>query len=172
MSFTNENAFREVKTAFNDIEFEKISERKYAVNIEKEKAVAFLETLKRKSFSHMSLITCIDRIAEGEFEIVYTLFSWESGIVLLVKTRVDREESVIPTVMEIWPTARFYERDIHEFFGVKFEGNPDLRPLILENWKEMPPMRKDFDSEKYSNEHFPSRDYSVDFLSERSEPDE
>lgn len=120
----------------------------------------------------MSLITCIDWIAEKEFEIVYTLFNWETGTTLMVKTRVDRDNPILPTVMEIWPTAKYYERDIHEFFGVKFEGNPDLRPLILEKWEEIPPMRKDFDSLKYSKEHFPERAYNVDFLLEGSESDE
>lgn len=172
MNSTNEIVFDEIKAIFNNIEFKRIAERKYVVSIEREKTVTFLETLKRKGFSHMSLITCIDRIAEGKFEIVYTLFNWETGTVLMVRTRVDREKPIIPTVMEIWPTARFYERDIHEFFGVKFEGNPDLKPLILENWKEVPPMRKDFDPEKYSKEHFPDRVYDVDFLLEGSEADE
>jgi len=172
MNSTNKKIFDEIKALFINTEFEKVAERKYAISIEKEKAGTLLEALKRKGFSHMSLITCIDRIAENKFEIVYTLFNWETGTILMVKTRIDREKPVMPTVMEIWPTARFYERDIHEFFGVEFEGNPDLKPLILENWKEIPPMRKDFDPEKYSKEHFPDRTYDVNFLLEGSETDE
>ncbi|OAA28420.1 NADH dehydrogenase [Kosmotoga arenicorallina S304] len=172
MNSMNKKIFNEIKAIFKNIEFTDIDERKYSVIIPKEKAVSFLETLKRKGFSHMSLITCIDWIAEKEFEIVYTLFNWETGTTLMVKTRVDRDNPILPTVMEIWPTAKYYERDIHEFFGVKFEGNPDLRPLILEKWEEIPPMRKDFDSAKYSKEHFPDRAYDVDFLLEGSESNE
>ncbi|AKI96671.1 NADH-quinone oxidoreductase subunit C [Kosmotoga pacifica] len=172
MSSTNEVIFNEVSSLFEKVSFEKISDRKYAVSIEKRQVVSFLETLKRKGFSHMSLITCIDWIEEKEFEIVYTLFNWNTGTTLMVKTRTSREKPVVPTIMEIWPTAKFYERDIHEFFGVKFEGNPDLKPLILESWEEIPPMRKDFDPEKYSKEHFPDRAYEVDFLVKGSENDE
>jgi len=73
--------------------------------------------------------------------------------------------------MGLWPTARFYERDIHEFFGVKFDGNDDMKPLILENWKDIPPMRKDFDPHKFSKENFPDRTYDVDFIPEGSEKD-
>ena len=53
-----------------------------------------------------------------------------------------------------------------------FDGNPDLKPLILENWKEMPPMRKDFDPQKYSNEHFPDRSYETEFLVEGGDENE
>ena len=55
---------------------------------------------------------------------------------------------------------------------VVFDGNPDLKPLILENWKEMPPMRKDFDPQKYSNEHFPDRSYETEFLVEGGDENE
>ncbi|MCK5399847.1 NADH-quinone oxidoreductase subunit C, partial [bacterium] len=47
-----------------------------------------------------------------------------------------------------------YEQEIHEFFGIEFAGNPDLSPLFLHNWKEIPPMRKDFDTEEYSKRAF------------------
>lgn len=89
----------------------------------------------------------------------------------MVSTRINRENPAAPTVMELWPTARSYERDIHEFFGVKFEGNNDQKPLILENWQDIPPMRKDFDPQKFSKEHFPDRTYDVDFIPEGSEQD-
>jgi NADH-quinone oxidoreductase subunit C len=133
---------------------------------------AVLELLKRKGFSHLSLITGVDRIKDGVFEVFYTLFRWETGETLLVKSSVSRDKPVITSVMHLWPTARFYERDVHEFFGIVFDGNPDLKPLILENWKEMPPMRKDFDPQKYSNEHFPDRSYETEFLVEGGDENE
>ncbi len=69
---------------------------------------------------------------------------------ILVKTRIPRDNPVQDTLLPLWDQAQTYEREIHEMFGIKFEGNPRLTPFILEDWEGIPPMRKDFDSRKYS----------------------
>lgn len=172
MNFMNEAFVKEIEKTLGELTLSRISERRYYIDIDIPRLLSLLETLKMKGFSHLSIITGVDWIEAGEFEIAYTLFYWEVGITIIVKTRVSRETPILPTVMELWPTARFYERDVFEFFGVEFDGNPDLRPLILENWKELPPLRKDFDPEKFSKENFPDRQYDVDFLVEGSEGNE
>lgn len=172
MNSMNENLLKELEKTLGELTLSRISDRRYYIDIDIPRLLALLEKLKLKGFSHLSIITGVDWIEAGEFEIAYPLFNWEAGITITVKTRVKREKPVLPTVMQLWPTARYYERDVFEFFGVEFDGNPDLRPLILENWKEIPPLRKDFDPEKFSNENFPDREYNVDFLVEGSENDE
>jgi NADH-quinone oxidoreductase subunit C len=52
--------------------------------------------------------------------------------------------------------AQTYEREIHEMYGVFFEGNARLTPLFLEHWRGPPPMRRDFDTRKYVEETFGS----------------
>ena len=162
----------EVTTIAGELSVKEVTARESIVSIEASMLNAVLELLKRKGFSHLSLITGVDRIKDGVFEVFYTLFRWETGETLLVKSSVSRDRPVITSVMHLWPTARFYERDVHEFFGIVFDGNPDLKPLILENWKEMTPMRKDFDPQKYSNEHFPDRSYETEFLVEGGDENE
>ncbi|PIJ60339.1 NADH-quinone oxidoreductase subunit C [Mesotoga sp. H07.pep.5.3] len=162
----------EVTTIAGELSVKEVTARESIVSVEASMLNAVLELLKRKGFSHLSLITGVDRIKDGVFEVFYTLFRWETGETLLVKSSVSRDRPVITSVMHLWPTARFYERDVHEFFGIVFDGNPDLKPLILENWKEMPPMRKDFDPQKYSNEHFPDRSYETEFLVEGGDENE
>lgn len=162
----------EVTTIAGELSVKEVTARESIVSVEASRLNAVLEFLKRRGFSHLSLITGVDRIKDGIFEVFYTLFRWETGETLLVKSSISRDEPVISTVMHLWPTARFYERDVHEFFGIVFDGNPDLKPLILENWKEMPPMRKDFDPQKYSNEHFPDRHYEAEFLAEGGDENE
>ncbi len=162
----------EVTTIAGELSVKEVTARESIVSVEASRLNAVLELLKRRGFSHLSLITGVDRIKDGIFEVFYTLFRWETGETLLVKSSISRDEPVISTVMHLWPTARFYERDVHEFFGIVFDGNPDLNPLILENWKEMPPMRKDFDPQKYSNEHFPDRHYEAEFLAEGGDENE
>ncbi|MGC9321700.1 MAG: NADH-quinone oxidoreductase subunit C [Kosmotogaceae bacterium] len=162
----------EVTTIAGELSVKEVTARESIVSVEASMLNAVLELLKRKGFSHLSLITGVDRIKDGVFEVFYTLFRWETGETLQVKSSVSRDRPVITSVMHLWPTARFYERDVHEFFGIVFDGNPDLKPLILENWKEMPPMRKDFDPQKYSNEHFPDRSYETEFLVEGGDENE
>jgi len=162
----------EVTTIAGELSVKEVTARESIISVEASRLNAVLELLKRRGFSHLSLITGVDRIKDGIFEVFYTLFRWETGETLLVKSSISRDEPVISTVMHLWPTARFYERDVHEFFGIVFDGNPDLKPLILENWKEMPPMRKDFDPQKYSNEHFPDRHYEAEFLAEGGDENE
>ncbi|ACR80731.1 NADH-quinone oxidoreductase subunit C [Kosmotoga olearia] len=162
---------KEVENLFGTIKLNQIAERKYTVDTDLKDLISILELFKLKGWNHLSLISCVDWIDDNQFELIYTLFNWENGITLMVSTKISRETPVAPTVMGLWPTARFYERDIHEFFGVKFDGNDDMKPLILENWKDIPPMRKDFDPHKFSKENFPDRTYDVDFIPEGSEKD-
>lgn len=171
MNSMNE-VLKEVMTIAGEFSIKEVTAREFIIFVEASRLNAILEILKRKGFSHLSLITGVDRIEDGVFEVFYTLFRWESGETLLVKSSVSRDAPVITTVMHLWPTARFYERDVHEFFGIVFDGNPDLKPLILENWKEMPPMRKDFDPQKYSDDHFPDRHYGAEFLVEGGDESE
>ncbi len=79
-------------------------------------------------------------------------------------TRIPREPGRYISVYDIYKPAAFFERDIHEMFGVYFEGSPDMSKFILTEWDGPPPMRKDFDSEAWVNEHFDWQDYHPDWL--------
>ncbi len=145
---------------------EEIDEKEIKITVSPDKVVAVLETLKANGYSHLSLMTCVDWIDDNQLELVYILFSWEDGGKFLVSTRIDRSNPKFVTVKELWPVARFYEREIHEFFGVEFEGNDDMKPLFLELWDERPPLRKDFDPRDYSRKKFPDREYEKDVIKE------
>nr|HDM59989.1 NADH-quinone oxidoreductase subunit C [Bacillota bacterium] len=68
---------------------------------------------------------------------------------IILKTPLPRDEPRFKTVIGLFPNAEPYEREIHEFFGIDFEGHPRLTPLLLERDYEVPPFRKDFDTRKY-----------------------
>jgi NADH-quinone oxidoreductase subunit C len=123
-----------------------------------------LSYLKSKGWAQLSILSCVDWIDDNEFQLVYIIFNWELGIRIQVRTRIDREEAKFDTIINIYPGAKYYERDVHEFFGVVFAGNPDSnKQLFLENWDDMPPLRKDFDSIAYSDKKYPKREYKTDF---------
>ncbi len=145
---------------------EELYETEIKVSVAPDKLISVLEFLKSKGYSHLSLITCVDWIEEDQFELVYILFNWENGGKFVVTTRIDRNSPRFVTVKEIWAVARFYEREIHEFFGVEFEGNDDMKPLILELWDDKPPLRKDFNPQEYSRRKYPDRKYDKDVIKE------
>ncbi|AIU70355.1 NADH dehydrogenase [Thermococcus eurythermalis] len=110
----------------------------------------FLELTSEK-FEMLMQISVVDWIKEGEFELVYQLWSVSESVHAFVRTRVPRENAKLPTVMDIWPVAETYEREAHEFFGIIFEGNPRLGPFILEPREyEKHPLRKDFNTLAYA----------------------
>jgi NADH-quinone oxidoreductase subunit C len=80
---------------------------------------------------HLSFITVVDR--EGSFELTYELLDLRGGRVR-VKTTVEGEEPVVPTVTGVYPTANWHEREAYDMFGIAFKGHPDLRRLYM--WQD------------------------------------
>ena len=125
-------------------------ERRVWVSVPEEKVFDVLKNLKEEEFDHLSAISVTDWIDKGKFEVTYHLWSYKYKILLTVKTKIDRENAKIKSVYLIYDrSAWIHEREMHELFGVEFIGNPDLSPLFLEDWKEKPPFRKDFDWREY-----------------------
>lgn len=97
------------------------------------------------SFDYLIDITSIDNFGdEPRFEIVYELYSMTLTIHLRLKLRVSEEVGVVDTVSDIWPTANWHEREIYDMMGLKFNGHPDLRRILM--WDGYPffPLRKEF----------------------------
>jgi NADH-quinone oxidoreductase subunit C len=113
--------------------------------------LAWLQTI---DFKHLCNLTCIDWIEENRFDVVYNIWSYVHKIHITVKCGIHRDKPELVSILSLWPQAQVYEREIHEMFGVEFTGNPDLRPMFLHNWQDMPPLRKDFDTEAYARKAF------------------
>jgi NADH-quinone oxidoreductase subunit C len=110
--------------------------------------------LKAEGFEHLSMISCVDWIDEGELELVYHLWSYRDKIHAMVKTRLGRDSPRFLSIIPIFRHAQTYERELHEMFGIHFEGNPRLTPFLLDHWREAPPMRRDFDLRGHVKEKF------------------
>jgi NADH-quinone oxidoreductase subunit C len=97
------------------------------------------------SFDYLLDITSIDNFGEEpRFEIVYHLYSMPHAVHLRLKLKLSEEIGAVDTVSEIWPTADWHEREIYDMMGIKFNGHPDLRRILM--WDGYPffPLRKDF----------------------------
>jgi NADH-quinone oxidoreductase subunit C len=105
------------------------------------------------SFDYLIDITSIDNFGEEpRFEIVYELYSMTLAIHLRLKLQVSEEIGAVDTVSDIWPTANWHEREIYDMMGIKFNGHPDLRRILM--WDGYPffPLRKEFPLEGLPSE--------------------
>ena len=80
---------------------------------------------------------------ERRFDVVYNLYSVVHNHRLRLKVQVDSDES-IPSVVPVWSTANWLEREVFDMFGVTFDGHPDLRRILMPDDWEGHPLRKDF----------------------------
>jgi NADH-quinone oxidoreductase subunit C len=97
------------------------------------------------SFDYLLDITSIDNFGEEpRFEIVYHLYSMLHGANLRLNLKLSEEVDALDTDSDIWPTANWHEREIYDMMGIKFNGHPDLRRILM--WDGYPffPLRKDF----------------------------
>jgi NADH-quinone oxidoreductase subunit C len=97
------------------------------------------------SFDYLIDITSIDHFgSEPRFEVVYELYSMTLGVHLRLKVRVSEDDPAVETVSDIWPTANWHEREIWDMMGLRFNGHPDLRRILM--WEGYPyfPLRKEF----------------------------
>ena len=105
------------------------------------------------SFDYLIDITSIDNFGEEpRFEIVYELYSMTLAVHLRLKLHLSEEIGAVDTLSDIWPTANWHEREIYDMMGIKFNGHPDLRRILM--WDGYPyfPLRKDFPLEGLPSE--------------------
>ena len=78
------------------------------------------------------------------FEVVYHLYSIAKNHRLRLKVRIDEDDARVPTAVPIWPIANWLEREVWDMFGVRFEGHPDPRRLLMYEEFVGHPLRKDY----------------------------
>ncbi len=160
-----------VKASFEDAEAEVQRERRVKVWVKPNRVFPLVAYLKGHGFNHFVAISAVDWIKDGEIELVYHLWSYSEKVHVMIKTRVPRDNGSMPTLKPLFNQAETYERDIHEFFGVYFEGNEKLdREFILEDWDGPPPMRKDFDTRLFSAEFYDQEDLESEALRLKIQP--
>ena len=110
----------------------------------------FLASESDLSFTFLSDITGVDRFPiEPRFELNYHLLSITRREVLRLRVLLPSESPVIDSVVPVWPTADWHEREIFDLLGVHFQGHPNLRRLLMpDNW-EGHPLRKDYPVEGF-----------------------
>jgi len=132
------------------------------VLVKAEQVHEVLQLLKQTEGFQFNLLidlTCVDYLGrEPRFEVVYHLASLDveprgSEPALLrrrlrVKAGVSEAECAIASAVDLWPAANWMEREVFDLYGVRFEGHPDLRRILLYDQFEGHPLRKDYPKER------------------------
>ena len=129
------------------------------------------------AFDHITDICSADYPDESErFEVIYHFLSLAHCTRIRLKARVREENPVIGSITSIWKGANFLEREVYDLMGIKFEGHPDLRRILLpEDYEEGYPLRKDFPAEgrgwRSTFDFLPRLDEPVSEWTEQDIPD-
>ena len=92
-----------------------------------------IKKLKENGFNHFLMLSCIDWLEEEKFELVYHLWSYEVKEHAMLSVRMNRNNASMPSMSHLFPQIETYEREIHEMYGIEFDGNNRLTPFLLEN---------------------------------------
>lgn len=105
-----------------------------------------MQLLKNNPETHFDYLFCLTGVDYGkELGVVYHLESTVHRHILVVKVQTeDRENPVLDSVQDLWATANFHEREVFDFFGIKFTNHPNLKRLFLTDEWEGYPLRKDY----------------------------
>lgn len=114
-----------------------------------DRALELLTCLKAEcGFDMLVDLTAVDYLeypgARDRFAVVYALRSTSSGARLYVKVFINEPDLVVPSAIKLWNAAGWLEREVYDMFGIRFEGHPDLRRILLPEEFTGFPLRKDY----------------------------
>ena len=126
-----------------------------SMTVAKESLIALSEYLKSHeggAYTFLTDETAVDYPKRPKrFEIIYQLYSFKLNHRLRLKVLAAEGEKV-PSVVRVWPAANWLEREVYDMFGIKFDGHPDMKRILLpEGWKGHP-LRKDYGILQQDNE--------------------
>lgn len=130
------------------------------LKVNKDSAERLIRQLRdRHGYTHLNFIACIDYIEDGIFTLVYMLHNYDTKHTLSVHADISRDNAEMESIHNLWAQAWTYQRELREMYGIRFPGSPRLdEDFCLEGWDQIPPMRREFDTKKFSEERFGHRE--------------
>ena len=120
-------------------------------------------------YDYLTSVTGVDYINEGKMEVVYHIRKSTGGSPLVLKAQIPRDNPVIASIVPIYPGAEFQERETWDLLGIKFEGHPDLRRILMWEGFDGHPLRKDWREAYYEDDGKPYKSRWPDGHFRRSE---
>lgn len=151
-----ENIIDNIKQRFDVSEVKKQINTLVFLTLSKEQTIPAITYLRDyEGFSHFVLLSAVDWLENSQFQLTYLLHNHEIKTDIAVKCFISREKPGMESAHHLWEQIATYQREIFEMYGIVFPGSPRLEdPLLLEGWDNIPPMRREFDTKKYSEETF------------------
>ena len=118
--------------------------------IQRESLLEIARFLKTDPAFQMNVLmdeTAVDGLGmnwKPRFEVVYHFYSLPLNHRLRLKVRVEEIDLILPSLVGLWPIANWFEREIWDMFGIRFEGHPDLKRILLYEEFVGHPLRKDY----------------------------
>ena len=106
--------------------------------------LSFMKENGKVNFNFLTDLTAVHYPEKNQIAVVYHLHSMVSGIRTRVKVFIHENDPTIPTASTLWNSANWMERETYDFFGVKFEGHPDLRRILNMDDLGVHPMLKQY----------------------------
>jgi len=128
------------------LEFSEEGSQFLNITVQPKQFYTLMSQLKNAEQTQFNYLFCLTGVDWGEeLGVVYHLESTihRHSIVIKVKTK-DRENPNLDSVYDIWATAEFHEREVFDFFGIKFNNHPNLKRLFLTPDWDGYPLRKDY----------------------------
>ena len=148
-TMTNEALQNLISGWIPDLEFSEEGSQFLNITVQPEQLHQLMLKLKTNSDTKFDYLFCLSGVDwEPELGVVYHLESTEFRHTIVVKVKTaDRENPTFNSVCDIWKTAEFHEREVFDFFGIKFNNHPNLKRLFLTDEWEGFPLRKDYEDE-------------------------
>ena len=105
-------------------------------------------------------------LPDADFTVFYHLLSIERNSDIRIKVALKESDLNVPTATQIWPNANWYEREVYDMFGVKFEGHPLLRRILLPKYWEGHPLRKEYSARATEFDPYRLNQAKLDFEQE------
>ena len=120
------------------------------LTVPSESIVEVLTAIRDAGYNAFEDATAVDWLpSEPRFQLSYHIVSHQYKERIRIKTWVSSDDPAIQSVTSVWPGANYYEREIFDLFGIRFEGHPNLRRILMpEEWIGHP-LRKDYPVEGY-----------------------
>jgi len=134
-------------TALDDARFDR---NELTLTVAQEQICGALATLRDAGYNFFEDMTAVDWFpASPRFQVTYHLLSHGFKEYIRVRAMLEEADPSIESVTSVWPAANFYEREVFDLFGIRFEGHPNLRRIMMPDEWQGHPLRKDNPVEGY-----------------------
>ncbi|WP_415407112.1 NADH-quinone oxidoreductase subunit C [Sulfurovum sp. CS9] len=162
--------FKKIKSHFATYDVEVKRDDLYKVGVRYDRLFELIHMLRDEyDYKTLNAITCTDWIEEGHFSLTYMLTTLDRKHTFMIQTMINRESPHAKSLSHEFKQAQIMERDLHEMFGIDFMGNDNLKELSLENWIHTPPLRREFDTLEFVNNHLTFREGRDDNVDTKAE---